>query len=183
MTAKMLSDDCSRCAALCCIAHAFDKGPSFAYHKPAGLPCRNLSDDGNCRIHDRRTAAGFPGCVRYSCHGAGQRVTQEVFGGRSWRDHPDLTERMMQAFQRARQLHLWLLLLAEAAKLPLSPEQRAEAGRLTLLLTPAGRLSEAWLRDTVQKTTEAGITAFLTSLRQVAAARRHAASGQGAFPH
>jgi len=74
--------DCHRCAALCCVALAFDRSASFAFDKPAGEPCPSLRGK-LCVIHDDLEARGCSGCARYDCAGAGQRVVQEVFGGRS----------------------------------------------------------------------------------------------------
>ncbi|TKJ18353.1 pentapeptide repeat-containing protein [Blastococcus sp. CCUG 61487] len=85
-----LSADCSRCAGLCCVAPAFAASADFAVDKPPGTPCRHLRDDFRCGIHDRLRSSGFPGCVVFDCFGAGQRVTQETFGGRSWRESPEL---------------------------------------------------------------------------------------------
>jgi hypothetical protein len=33
--------DCARCAGLCCVLLAFDRGPLFAFDKPAGIACRH----------------------------------------------------------------------------------------------------------------------------------------------
>lgn len=168
MPVDLLRDDCTRCAALCCMAHAFDAGAAFAIDKPAGLGCRHLATGGRCGIHGRRRAAGFSGCVGYSCHGAGQRVTQDCFGGRTWQDEPALTGAMMLAFQNARRLHGWLLLLTEAQKLPLPAAARAKAQALVAQLTPPGRMTEAWLAETASPAQERAVMAFLSSLREVA---------------
>ncbi|MEC8196989.1 MAG: hypothetical protein VX228_11895, partial [Pseudomonadota bacterium] len=77
-----LTDDCSQCAALCCVAYPFDADEDFALLKRADTPCPNLSDNClNCAIHDDLLPKGFGGCVAYQCAGAGQRVTQELFDG------------------------------------------------------------------------------------------------------
>ena len=67
-----LQPDCARCAALCCVALAFDRSDRFAYDKPACEPCRNLGGDDRCRIYDRREREGFSGCIRFDCQGARQ---------------------------------------------------------------------------------------------------------------
>ncbi|GGB01667.1 hypothetical protein [Allosediminivita pacifica] len=113
-----LKTDCSKCAALCCIALAFDKGKDFAFDKNPGEPCPNLSGH-SCSIHDRLTEEGFPGCVAYDCLGAGNRVVQEVFGGRSWQSDPRLTRPMMEAFSGMREVHKRIDLLRAAGDLPL----------------------------------------------------------------
>ncbi len=85
-----LRGDCERCAALCCVAVAFDRSELFGFDKAADAPCRNLDGAHGCTIHDHLAASGFRGCAAYDCYGAGQAVTQEMFGGRSWRDEPAL---------------------------------------------------------------------------------------------
>ncbi len=105
-----LSPDCPRCSGLCCIALAFDAGPAFAHNKPAHVACAHLSRADRCRIHPALHAQGYGGCAAYSCHGAGQYVTQTLFGGRSWRDL-DEPAAMFAAFDLARD---WFALRAQA---------------------------------------------------------------------
>jgi hypothetical protein len=90
MAERMLEADCASCAALCCVAPAFAKSSDFAIDKPAGQACRNLGGDFRCTIHERLEPAGFKGCTVFDCFGAGQRITQETFGGRDWREHPEI---------------------------------------------------------------------------------------------
>ncbi len=115
-----LKTDCSKCAALCCLALAFDKGKDFAFDKNPGEPCRNLSGH-SCTIHDKLTEEGVQGCVAYDCLGAGNRVVQEVFGGASWQKDPRLTRPMMEAFSGMREVHKRIDLLRAAGTLPLEP--------------------------------------------------------------
>jgi hypothetical protein len=114
-----LKTDCSKCAALCCVVLAFDKGKDFAFSKNPEEPCRNLSGH-SCSIHDRLTQEGFPGCVAYDCLGAGNRVVQEVFAGQSWRKDPRLMPMMMEAFSAMREVHKRIDLLRAAGALPLA---------------------------------------------------------------
>ncbi|CUH82038.1 hypothetical protein [Tropicibacter naphthalenivorans] len=128
-----LQSDCSKCAALCCLALAFDKGRDFAFDKNPGEPCRNLSGH-SCTIHDDLTEKGFRGCVAYDCLGAGNRVVQEVFGGQSWRDEPRLTRVMMEAFAGMREVHKRIDLLRAAGSFPLEPrDEQTRAGFLARL--------------------------------------------------
>ena len=120
----ILRTDCAQCAALCCLALAFDKGSDFAFDKNPGEPCRNLSGH-SCRVHDRLTENGLSGCVAYDCLGAGNRVVQEVFGGRSWQDEPRLTRLMMEAFSGMREVHIRIDLLREAEHPSLAPHEEA----------------------------------------------------------
>ena len=109
---ERLRPDCSRCAALCCVAFAFERSADFAVDKAAGEPCPNLDACGGCRIYERRLDLGFGGCVQHDCHGAGQRVVQETFGGRSWLTEPDLLGPMSSAFATMWEVHKLLALLA-----------------------------------------------------------------------
>ena len=111
-----LRADCSRCAGLCCVAPAFAASADFAIDKPAGVACPNLQDDFRCGIHAQLRERGFPGCTVFDCFGAGQRITQATFGGRSWREAPELTSAQFAVLPVMRQLHeaLWHLVEAEA---------------------------------------------------------------------
>lgn len=117
MPERELHADCARCAALCCVAPAFAKSSDFAINKPAGTPCRNLGDDFRCTIHERLDTSGFHGCVVFDCFGAGQRLTQETFGGRDWRSAPELAGPMFAGLPVVRQLHELMWYLTEAVKL------------------------------------------------------------------
>ncbi|MEU4424168.1 pentapeptide repeat-containing protein [Actinoplanes sp. NPDC024001] len=124
-----LAADCERCAALCCVAPAFSKSSDFAIDKPAGRPCRNLSDDFRCTIHEELPKRGFGGCVVFDCFGAGQRITQETFGGRDWRSAPEIAGDMFAVLPVMRQLHELMWYLTEALRLDearkLHPKLRA----------------------------------------------------------
>jgi hypothetical protein len=113
-----LRADCSRCAGLCCVAPPFAASADFAFDKPAGAPCRHLQEDFRCGIHDRLRAEGFPGCTVFDCFGAGQRITQQTFGGRSWREAPELAGAQFAVLPVVRQLHEMLWYLTEALALP-----------------------------------------------------------------
>jgi hypothetical protein len=113
-----LRADCAHCVALCCVGPAFAASADFAIDKPAGVPCPNLRTDDLCGIHDRLRERGFPGCAVFDCFGAGQHVTQGTFGGRSWRESPELAASMFAVLPVMRQLHEILWYLAEAATLP-----------------------------------------------------------------
>ena len=114
-TARFRSD-CANCVALCCSALAFSRGDDFAHEKPAGKPCRNLDENLGCGIHSALLERGYRGCTVFECHGAGQRVTQETFGGGDWREGEGLREAMFAVFPLVRQLHEVLWLLAEARR-------------------------------------------------------------------
>lgn len=117
-----LRADCSRCAGLCCVAPAFAASADFAIDKPAGMACPNLREDFRCGIHAQLRERGFPGCTVFDCFGAGQRITQETFGGRSWREAPELAAAQFAVLPVVRQLHEALWYLTEARSLSDGPE-------------------------------------------------------------
>lgn len=132
-----LTDDCSRCAALCCAAYPFDADEDFGLLKKVDDPCPNLSKTCfDCTIHSDLKQNGFGGCVAYSCAGAGQRVTQELFGGETWRDDPDLLGHMTYALRVLRPIHEALLLLKEAQNLPVPNAEKAKGANLMAALCP-----------------------------------------------
>jgi hypothetical protein len=130
-----LRADCSRCAGLCCVAPAFAASADFAIDKPAGAACPNLRNDFRCGIHARLRERGFPGCEVFDCFGAGQQLTQGTFGGRSWRESPELAAAQFAVLPVMRQLHEMLWHLTEAASLPtpLQAAGRAAADRVERL--------------------------------------------------
>ncbi|MER7815371.1 pentapeptide repeat-containing protein [Streptomyces sp. NPDC096153] len=125
-----LRADCGDCFALCCVALPFSASADFAVDKPAGRPCGNLRDDFRCGIHTRLRDSGFSGCTVYDCFGAGQKVSQVTFGGRSWRRAPE-ARRMFDVFPVMRQLHelLWYL----TAVLGMAPARPVHAAARALL--------------------------------------------------
>jgi hypothetical protein len=166
ITTIELHADCTQCAALCCMAPAFDKSASFAVDKPASTPCPNLASSGACTIHEKRAALGFGGCIVYECHGAGQRVTQEVFEGRSWFEEPALKDRMTRAFLAMRKIHELLAMLAAAEALPLDGSERQAMANLQADLNPPeGWSEEALTRAPIDEMT-ARTHSFLQSLRK-----------------
>jgi len=130
-----LRADCERCFSLCCVVPAISRSADFAIDKPAGQPCPNLTPTAfNCSIHDRLRQKGFGGCAAYDCFGAGQHVAQGTFGGRDWRQAPELAGPMFTAFGIMRQLHelAWYLRSAVELRLgdPLAAELTKALGRI-----------------------------------------------------
>jgi len=165
MNDALLSPDCTRCAALCCVSLAFDRSAFFAFDKEPGVPCRHLTAEHRCGIHQDLASRGFTGCIRYECSGAGQRVTQEIFGGRSWRDDPALAQPMFDAFRAMRQVHELLLLLQTAGRLPLAPPLAQRRGDLVAALQPPGGWSVGSLAAFEQGSLPGEVRAFLVTLR------------------
>ncbi len=131
-----LEADCSRCAALCCVAYPFEEHEDFGLTKDTDAVCPNLGGDFRCTIHSDLIPRGFRGCVAYSCAGAGQRVTQELFDGETWRDDPDLLTHMTHALRAVRPIHEALLILREAGALPLPPDLEGERRAIVTALCP-----------------------------------------------
>ena len=123
-----LMPDCESCAALCCVAPSFERSDDFAYDKPAGERCMNLTAGDQCSIHTERVERGCVGCTVYDCYGAGQRVTRDFA-----REPSTARER---AFYVLRDVHELLFLLTQAAALcPLSePALRAQIDALVGVL-------------------------------------------------
>ena len=164
MTSTDLSADCARCAALCCVALAFDRSPLFAFDKAAGEPCENLGPRGRCRIHAERAATGFVGCAAYDCLGAGQAVTQDMFAGASWQDDPALLAPMMRAFAVMRPAREALGLLRQAGRMTLPEGMEQDLAALERTLDPQEGWSLADVRSgRIERATEAA-RAFLRSL-------------------
>ena len=131
-----LRADCARCVGLCCVALPFTRSAEFAIDKAAGTPCRHLAQDDRCGIHTRLRPEGFAGCVTFDCFGAGQQVVQVIFGGRSWREGPDVAGPMFDAFGTLRAVHEMRWYLADA-------DARAVDGHLAAEVATAAD----WLAD------------------------------------
>lgn len=127
---RRLRADCASCFALCCVALPLTASADFAVDKPPGQPCGHLRGDDRCGIHARLRQEGFRGCTVYDCFGAGQRVSQETFGGRSWRGDAGAARQMFAVFPVVRHLHEMLHHLAEAADRAPTDALRTEAGEL-----------------------------------------------------
>ena len=163
MTHVTLRADCARCAALCCVALAFDRSKLFAIDKAAGACCPHLGGAGKCRIHAERAVRGFGGCLGYDCLGAGQRVVQQLFGGASWQDEPALLQPMLHAFAVVGRVHELLALLEEAKKLPLSrPERRRLRALVRRLEATADAARTAVWNDSLAQS----VRTFLRSLER-----------------
>ncbi len=163
MTRDDLRADCSRCAALCCVAPAFAASRDFAIDKPAGQPCPNLAGL-RCSIHDRLRQRGFPGCAAYDCFGSGQRVTQ-AFAGRDWRT-PGVADRMFAALAVTRSLHELLWYLDEA--LSLAPALGGALAEEVSRIEALARLDVAELVEVDVPTVRASANALLLEASSLA---------------
>ncbi|MEQ1781107.1 MAG: hypothetical protein ABMA14_07100 [Hyphomonadaceae bacterium] len=169
MSSITLRADCAQCAALCCVALAFDRSALFAIDKAAGEPCQNLSDLDRCTIHADRAAQGFAGCAGYDCLGAGQRVTA-MFIGQSWRDGLRMAAAMFEAFSAMRKVNELMLLLRAAQKMPLEAAHRLRCDALL------ARLDTDWTVESLSAFAAADVShdvmAFLAELRGYAPSLR-----------
>jgi hypothetical protein len=171
-----LKADCSSCAGLCCVAHPFYSVQGFAFDKPAHSPCRHLTPHDRCAIHTERTSRGFPGCVAFDCYGAGQRVTQELLSGESWRTLDEAAAQVVfSAYTACLALHrlMAVLAIAEArVSSPLVAPLRLKRKQLDELCRSeearSGRLDMA----TLQKEVFALVRRSLTGCRAGAQARQ-----------
>ncbi|MCR8657366.1 pentapeptide repeat-containing protein [Paenibacillus endoradicis] len=134
--------DCQQCFGLCCVALPYAKSADFAFDKDSGSPCKNLQADYRCGIHQKLRSSGLRGCTVYECFGAGQKVSQMTYNGKSWRDNPELAKEMFDLLPIMQQLHEMLYYLTESLSLqdakPIYAEvQKAivETERLTNLNT------------------------------------------------
>lgn len=131
--------DCGRCFALCCTAFGFSRSADFAEDKPAGSPCRHLDSAFGCSIHRALPSRGFRGCTVFDCFGAGQVVSQRLFSGTSWRERPELRDRMFSAFKILKQLHEMLWYLLEAQERTYDPDTEDEIRELADFLVSLTR--------------------------------------------
>ena len=114
--------DCSKCCGLCCVVPDLLALQGFRTDKPAETPCTHLNGLHRCSIHARREMHGYAACKGFDCFGAGQWVTQDLFGGAAWTDAPHLARQMFDAYRH------WLPRFEAAALLEAAlPHVRAEA--------------------------------------------------------
>jgi uncharacterized protein YjbI with pentapeptide repeats len=100
------------------VVPAFSVSADFAIAKSAGQACPHLQSDFLCGIHAGLRRQGFRGCAVYDCFGAGQEVSQAIFGGQDWRRSPGTAKLMFEVFPIVRVLHELMWYLTEALTLP-----------------------------------------------------------------
>jgi len=161
-----LRADCGRCAGLCCVSLGFSRSSWFSFDKPAHVPCRHLVPLSNrCAVHHRLQASGLAGCAAFDCHGAGQRVTQEIFPGLSWRQDEAVARAMFDAFDALRRIHALRLLLRAAERLALPPDGRGRREELLAALEPPGGWTASTLSSFDAGRHEREVGTFLRGLR------------------
>lgn len=117
MNLQNLRVDCEKCFGLCCVALYFSASEGFPVDKDAGKPCLNLQSDFSCSVHKNLRKQGLKGCTAYDCFGAGQKVAQVTYGGRTWRQVSESAQQMFEVFLIMRQLHEMLWYLTESISL------------------------------------------------------------------
>ncbi|HVY24640.1 MAG TPA: hypothetical protein VG962_14930 [Steroidobacteraceae bacterium] len=121
--------DCSNCCGLCCVVPDQMAIQGFRIDKPAETPCAYLNDHHRCSIHAQRRIHGYPACESFDCFGAGQWVTQRLFGGAKWTDSPDLASQMFAAYRH------WVPRFAAAALIEAALPYVREDARCSLVAT------------------------------------------------
>ncbi|MFZ2528522.1 MAG: pentapeptide repeat-containing protein [Rhodococcus sp. (in: high G+C Gram-positive bacteria)] len=176
-----LRADCSRCFALCCAAFGFTRSTDFAEDKPAGTPCRHLGADHSCTVHDGLLARGFRGCAAFDCFGAGQVVSQRVFGAAGPHPDPRTMRQMFAVFPIVKQLHEMIRHLYEAQDRTYDPDTARAAGDLAAHLTEQGCGDAAALLSIDTETLHSQVAAILVDVSaEVRAA--YFADGRGPDP-
>ncbi len=123
--------DCSSCCGLCCVVPDQLTLQGFPSDKPAEAPCRYLNGNHRCSIHATRPIHGYAACGGFDCFGAGQWITQSLFGGAHWTHSPDVARQMFAAYRH------WVPRFEAAALLEAAlPHVRDDARRsLAALIT------------------------------------------------
>jgi hypothetical protein len=121
------------------VAPAFDAEQGFGFDKPAHEPCRHLRTDDGCAIHAQLSARGFPGCVQFDCHGAGQRITQQFFPGQHWRDSAATARTLFEAYSRLLPLHELMAMIALALPRVADASAREQLERQAQRIADAGQ--------------------------------------------
>lgn len=112
------------------------KNERFPFSKPAATPCHNLMEGGLCKIHAEREKGGYHGCISFTCFGAGQLTTQELYDGQHWQKDDKLREPMARDFLDLFQVQEARWMLKTAAFMGLPPEKEAERVELEAALQP-----------------------------------------------
>jgi hypothetical protein len=141
------------------VVPAFYSVQGFAFDKPAYTACKYLTLKNRCAIHTGLASRGLSGCVAFDCYGAGQRVTQELFNGVSWRSSDEIAlQNLFSAYTSVLALHklMAMLALAEATvSPPLDTQMRLKREQLNDLClseeAKSGRLDIATLETAVLK--------------------------------
>jgi uncharacterized protein YjbI with pentapeptide repeats len=100
-----LKSECEKCSGLCCTALFFSKIDGFPKDKIAGIPCVNLLENYQCKIHSQLNQKKMKGCIGYDCFGAGQQVTQVVYKGKTWDAFPKQKSEIFDVFLKVYYLH------------------------------------------------------------------------------
>ena len=89
---------------------------------------------------------GFPGCIGFDCHGAGQRVTRDLFAGRSWKEDARLLRPMVDTFFAVLRAHEGLHSLHRVLEFDLPPQKRQRAIELVEALETKAETEQDFFR-------------------------------------
>ncbi|MEO8308658.1 MAG: hypothetical protein ABI616_11540 [Pseudomonadota bacterium] len=163
---EKLRPDCGNCCGLCCVVPPFDAEQGFGHDKLARQPCHHLQADFRCGIYGHLEEKGYPGCVAFDCFGAGQRVTQELFGGVNWSQSPEIATEIFDSYERLRPLHE-LMAMAQLAIGKTNDEAQLQAlhkliSEIDALCTRDARPNLAQLRRETIATLRSALAANVT---------------------
>lgn len=113
----LLKSACDKCSGLCCVCLYFSKIGGFPEDKKAGKPCRFLTKDYRCQVHEQLEKLSFKGCIGYDCFGAGQHVVQVLYHGQTYHDRPKQANEIFDVFNIVFKLFQIRYFLIEALSL------------------------------------------------------------------
>lgn len=168
---QSLRVDCKECFGLCCVALYFSASEGFPVDKEAGKPCLNLQSDFCCSVHKDLRELGLKGCTAYDCFGAGQKVSQVVYGGHSWQQAPASAKQMYEVFLIMRQIHEMLWYLTEALILESAYSIKGELNAMLKELESLTFLSPSSLIELDMAAQRAAVNALLLQTSELVRAQ------------
>lgn len=107
-----LKINCENCSGLCCVALYCARTDGFPENKDAGIPCKYLNSNFQCKVHSQLIDMNMKGCLAYDCFGAGQKVSQDLFSNITWQSNQEKSNLIFDVFLLVFQLHQmeWYLL-------------------------------------------------------------------------
>ena len=173
--ASRFTADCSQCGGLCCIVPAYLKTQGFPTNKPAEHPCRHLTSQGRCEVHDQRLELGFAACTGFDCYGAGQWITAHYARGQWGSDAQD-DHALAEAYRHWLPRFRIAAMLHTAVKLVRPDLQHILHARIEAILDPASELAGASAAVLERETVEL-LRPLLSQARPTAGSFRSVHSG------
>ena len=123
--------NCRSCSGLCCVALYFSKSDGFPKDKKAGIACKNLQPDYQCKVYPQLSEQGLKGCMAYDCFGAGQYVTSYIKDLPNWRTISQKeAEQIFNSFLAVMRVYQTLWYLSQCFILQLPQSEKKQAGLL-----------------------------------------------------